>query len=96
MLGVEPGPLTLRQLYWMIDAKRKHDWQLASTLIWITAEVNCDRKRKFGGIRRVPKRTGRLPGRAVLCDYVDWISHWISSIFSRNEYATLWSNGEVA
>ncbi|WP_145273638.1 hypothetical protein [Planctomycetes bacterium SV_7m_r] len=30
----------------MIDAKRKHDWQLASTLVWITAEVNRDRKRR--------------------------------------------------
>jgi hypothetical protein len=33
-------------MVWMIDAKRKHDWQLASTLVWITAEVNRDRKRR--------------------------------------------------
>lgn len=31
---------------WMADARRQHDWQLASTLVWITAEVNRDRKRR--------------------------------------------------
>jgi hypothetical protein len=30
----------------MADAKRLHDWQLASTIVWITAEVNRDRKRR--------------------------------------------------
>ena len=30
----------------MADARRQHDWQLASTLVWITAEVNRDRKRR--------------------------------------------------
>ncbi|WP_168565161.1 hypothetical protein [Crateriforma spongiae] len=30
----------------MVNARRQHDWQLASTLVWITAEVNRDRKRR--------------------------------------------------
>jgi hypothetical protein len=30
----------------MANARRQHDWQLASTIVWITAEVNRDRKRR--------------------------------------------------
>jgi len=33
-------------MVWMASARRQHDWQLASTIVWITAEVNRDRKRR--------------------------------------------------
>ncbi len=32
-VGVDPGPLTLRQLAGMAEAKREHDWNIAGTIM---------------------------------------------------------------
>ena len=46
IIGVDPGPLTLRQLVQMAEAKRQHDWNIASSVMALTAEINRDRKRR--------------------------------------------------
>ncbi len=46
IVGVDPGPLTLRQLVLMAEAKRQHDWNVASTIMALMAEMNRDRKRR--------------------------------------------------
>ncbi len=46
VVGVDPAPLTLRQLAWMASAKREHDWALASSLMALSAELARDRRRR--------------------------------------------------
>ena len=46
VVGVDPGPLTLRQLMQMADARRRHDWNIASSVMALTAEINRDRRRR--------------------------------------------------
>lgn len=38
--------MTLRQLVTMADARREHDWAIASSHMALLAEVNRDRKRR--------------------------------------------------
>lgn len=38
--------MTLRQLVLMAEAKRQHDWNVASTIMALMAEMNRDRKRR--------------------------------------------------
>jgi hypothetical protein len=44
IVGVDPGPLTLYQLVLMAEAKRQHDWNVATTIMALMAEMNRDRK----------------------------------------------------
>ena len=46
IVGVDPGPLTLRQLMQMADANRQHDWNIAISVMALTAEINRDRRRR--------------------------------------------------
>ena len=46
IVGVDPGPLTLRQLVLMAESRRQHDWNVASTIMALMAEMNRDRKRR--------------------------------------------------
>lgn len=66
ILGIDPAGLTLRELMWMADARRHHDWGQVSSMLAATYEVHRDPKR-----RRKPfqpsefnpllQRPGRLP-----------------------------------
>ena len=44
IVGVDPGPLTLRQLVRMAEARREHDWNIASSVMAMLAEIHRDRK----------------------------------------------------
>ena len=46
IVGVDPGPLTLRQLVRMAEARREHDWSIASSQMAMLAEIHRDRKRR--------------------------------------------------
>ena len=46
LVGVDPSPLTLRQLAWMAGGRRQHDWGVASSLMALLAEIHRDRKRR--------------------------------------------------
>jgi len=44
-VGVDPGPLTLRELVAMAEERRRHDWSIASNLMALVANTQRDRKR---------------------------------------------------
>jgi len=46
IVGVDPGPLTLRQLAWMAKSKQMHQWNIASSMMALAAEINRDRRRR--------------------------------------------------
>ncbi len=46
IVGVHPGPLTLRELVWMAEAHRKEAWQHTSTIIATLANIHRDPKKK--------------------------------------------------
>ena len=43
--GVHPGPLTLRELVWMAEARSKERWAHTSTVLALIANVNRDPKK---------------------------------------------------
>jgi hypothetical protein len=46
VVGTSPGPLTLRELVWMAEAKRREAWQHTSSLIATLANIHRDPKKK--------------------------------------------------
>ena len=57
MLGVDPHAMTLRELVWMLHARRLHDWGQMGSLLAMTANVNRNpkkRRRPFGIQEFVP------------------------------------------
>ena len=44
--GVDPGPLTLRELLWMVDASRQEQWSHTAALMALTANVHRNPKRR--------------------------------------------------
>lgn len=46
LCGVDPAGFTLRELQWMSEARRHHDWGQTSSLIAAIYEVNRDRRRR--------------------------------------------------
>jgi len=46
VLGVMPGPLTLRELVWMAEARRREAWQHTSSMIATLANIHRDPKKK--------------------------------------------------
>lgn len=47
MLGVDPGPMSFRQLDWMIRGRREYDGSLAGYAAWILLSIHRDPKKKF-------------------------------------------------
>ena len=45
VLGIDPGPLTLRELVWMAEARTRHDWSQTSSLLALIANAHRDRKK---------------------------------------------------
>jgi len=43
---VNPDPLTLRQLDWMADGRRLHDWQQTAQILCLMAEQHRDKKKR--------------------------------------------------
>lgn len=46
MIGVHPGPYTLRELFVMAEGKCKEAWGRTSTLLALLANVNRDPKKR--------------------------------------------------
>lgn len=45
-LGLDPGPYSLRQLFWMAEGRRSQEWSRTSTLCALIANVNRDSRRR--------------------------------------------------
>ena len=45
-MGVAPGPLTLRELVWMTEAKRREAWQHTSSVLATLANIHRDPKKR--------------------------------------------------
>lgn len=43
-MGVDPGPLTLRELLWMADGKRRDEWRRTARVCSVLANIHRDRK----------------------------------------------------
>ncbi len=80
--------MTLRQLVQMAEAKRQHDWHIASSVMALTAEINRDRKR-----RRKPFKpddfnpytaTKKVPVKAT----VEQVANLLGAAFQPNETVT--------
>jgi len=46
ILGLDPAPLTLRQLVWMVDARRQDQWSHTAAVMALTANVHRNPKRR--------------------------------------------------
>ena len=46
IVGVDPLPLTLRELVWMAEARRRDQWSHTATLLAMTANVNRNPKKR--------------------------------------------------
>lgn len=46
IVGLEPGPLTLRELVWMAGACRRDAWERTSWLLALIANCNRDPKKR--------------------------------------------------
>ena len=44
-MGVNPGPLTLRELLWMAEGRGKAEWAQTSTLLALLANAHRDPKK---------------------------------------------------
>ena len=44
--GVDPGPLTLRELMWMVDGRREEAWSHTAALMSLQANIHRDRKKR--------------------------------------------------
>jgi len=44
-VGIDPGPLTLRELLAMLDGRQRHDWSIASAVMAVMANIHRDPKR---------------------------------------------------
>ena len=44
-LGLDPGPLTLRELVAMLDGRQRHDWSIAAAVMSVVANTARDPKR---------------------------------------------------
>jgi len=44
--GVDPGPLTLRELIWMVDARRQDQWSHTAAVMALVANVHRNPKRR--------------------------------------------------
>lgn len=45
MCGINPGPLTLRELLWMADARGRESWAHTSAILALIANVNRNPKK---------------------------------------------------
>lgn len=45
MIGVDPGPLTLRELLWMSDGRGKHAWSQTCSIVAAIANAFRDPKK---------------------------------------------------
>ena len=45
LLGVDPGPLTLRELVWMAEARLQAEWAQTSSLMALIANAHRDPKK---------------------------------------------------
>ena len=45
LLGVDPGPLTLRELVWMAEARLQAEWAQTSSVMALIANANRDPKK---------------------------------------------------
>ncbi len=46
IVGVDPGPLTLRELLWMTDARRNDQWSHTAAVMALTANVHRNPKKR--------------------------------------------------
>jgi hypothetical protein len=46
MIGVEPGPLTLRELFWMVDGRGRQAWAHTALICSVLANCNRDPKKR--------------------------------------------------
>jgi hypothetical protein len=46
VLGVDPGPLTLRELAWMVEARRTDQWNHTASLLALLASIHRDPKKR--------------------------------------------------
>ena len=68
IVGIDPGPLTLRQLLWMAEARMRQTWSHTSSVLAMIANVNRDPKKKpspFNPADFNPYGRKRKPGVAV-------------------------------
>jgi len=45
VIGVDPGPLTLRELVWMAEAKARNEWTHTSAVMALMANAHRDPKK---------------------------------------------------
>ena len=45
IVGIDPGPLTLRELVWMADGRVRQSWVHTSSVLAMIANVNRDPKK---------------------------------------------------
>ena len=73
IIGVDPGPLTLRELLWMADGRGKATWSHTSALlsaIW-TGNPNMKRPRFFRPDEFNPYRKLRRTGVRIMAKDID-------------------------
>jgi hypothetical protein len=46
VLGIDPGPLSLRELAWMVEARRIDQWNHTASLLALWASIHRDPKKR--------------------------------------------------
>ena len=49
MIGIDPGPCTLRELIWMTEARQRDAWDRAASLMTLLANCHRDPKKPAFG-----------------------------------------------
>jgi hypothetical protein len=74
VFGVDPGPLTLRELLWMAEARAREAWAHTSAVLALIANVNRDPNLRSG------------PGLSALLDRIMYRLHcaeaWCVGLFA--------------
>jgi RecB family exonuclease len=71
IVGVAPGPLTLRELIWMVESRRREAWQHTSAVLATLANIHRDPKKKprpFTTQEFHPMAEGKTPAKPPKAD----------------------------
>lgn len=64
IIGIDPGPRTLRELVWMADAKRSEAWDHTAELLALVANIFSKNKIKSSAFHPFAERETDKPVKA--------------------------------
>jgi len=70
-VGVDPGPFTLRELFWMAEGHDRHEWGRASSLMAMIANAHKGKKGRWVRPAQLnPYERDRPPGIPLTTDNI--------------------------